>query len=142
MRIVELGEYDEIKSFIRKHGSQAYVGNWADLDKYLDHFASQRRIYILRDKRGRLAALACVNNVDNIDFIQSGELPVDNPNGEIAVVHGIVIHDNLKGKGIMSMMLKGWLGLFPNVKFLMFRRHARDGNYKLMPVSKILRRTT
>ena len=138
MRVVGDLDYDEIKSFVREHGKEAYVGDWKDFDSYIDYFARMRRVYILRDKRQRILGIACLNNVSDVDFIMHDRMPLDNPDGEIVYVHGLVIHSRVRHRNIMGIMLRYWLKAFPQIKYVVFKRDARGGKYKMIPVKKLL----
>ena len=138
MRVIDDLDYDEIKEFVMEHGKEVYVGDWDDFDSYINYFARQKRIYILRDKKDRILGVSCLNNVDSLDFLMHDRLPIDNPEGYIVYVHGLVIHKRVRGRNIMSIMLRYWLKAFPQIKFVVFKRHARDGKYKMIPVKKLL----
>lgn len=137
MRLSEVNVPEVIK-FINDNGPEVFVGD--DLEKYIDYFASIRRIFQLREEHGRLIAVACCNNVSSLDFFVENEWPEEDPEGKILLVHGIVIHRKLRHMGLMRAMLERWVALFPSVEYIIFRRHSKGAEVKVMPVSKILRR--
>lgn len=137
MKVIPI-DHDEIRKFVQKNGPEVYAGDWKDFDSYIDYFASIRRILILRNKRGRIIGIACLTNVSDLDFLMQGRLPTDDPDGKILYVHGVVIHKNVRHRNIMSIMLRHWMRVFPQIEYLVFKRPFKSGRYKVMPVSKIL----
>ena len=134
-------QYDHIIKFVPRHGGQMYLGNNEDLAKEIDYFASIKRLYLIKDEKGRLIATAMGFHSSDPKFVTYAEWPEEDPDGECLFVRGIVIHDALKKKGIMRFMMLEWLRIFPNVKYLMYQRYKRNFKYKLINIEKIIGRT-
>ena len=130
-------KYPELIEFIDKNGREVYDGTLEQVDDWIDYFASIRRLFILRNQYGKICAIACGVHMATID---PDNLFKDEPKGNILMVHGLVVHTKLRHKNTLSIMLKEWVKLFPKLEFILFTRHYKGGDYKIIPIHKFLRR--
>lgn len=130
-------EPQEILDFISKWGDGVYWGNEQSLPKYIDYYLGIRRIFILRNHVKHIMGIAAVTMHSTPPLTDEDSLK-DDPNGTILVVHGIVVHGLLRHSSVMKFMLAKWVQLFPRIKMIMYRRHSKGGDWKVMPIEKIL----
>jgi len=130
-------KYKELVAFIREHCTECYIGTNESLDRELDWFLANKRLFIIRGN-GRLIAICAFMVIKSPEELITGEWPKEDAEGKYLFVRLLGIHSAARDRGIMSYIGLKLLDWFNNLEYLIYRRNSKHGKLKIRNMEKFI----